>query len=55
MSALTGTDSDLLLRDAAAFVHQEGSSPCIGVVRAARGGWSSSIPTLPTGRSTTRH
>ena len=39
MSALTGTDSDLLLRDAAAFVHQEGSSPCIGVVRAARGGW----------------
>ena len=39
MSALTGTDSDLLLRDAAAFVHQEGSSPCIGVIRAARGGW----------------
>ncbi|MFZ4530307.1 MAG: aminotransferase class III-fold pyridoxal phosphate-dependent enzyme [Alsobacter sp.] len=39
MTAPTGTSPDLLHRDAAAFMHQDGSSPCIGVIRGARGGW----------------
>ncbi|MBS7542820.1 aminotransferase class III-fold pyridoxal phosphate-dependent enzyme [Ancylobacter oerskovii] len=30
---------DLVARDAAAFFHQHGSSPCIGALRAARGIW----------------
>lgn len=30
---------DLTARDAAAFFHQHGSSPCIGALRAARGIW----------------
>lgn len=34
------TDSDdLTARDAAAFFHQHGSSPCLGALRAARGIW----------------
>jgi 4-aminobutyrate aminotransferase len=39
MRPLSGTGADLLHRDAAAFIHQEGSSPCMGVIRAALGGW----------------
>jgi len=39
MNSLTGTSPDLLHRDAAAFMHQEGSSPCMGVIRTAHGGW----------------
>lgn len=39
MSAPTGRGPDLLHRDATAFMHQDGSSPCMGVIRAARGGW----------------
>ena len=31
--------SDLVARDAAAFIHQDGSSPCIGALRSARGIW----------------
>lgn len=31
--------ADLVARDAAVFLHQDGSSPCIGALRAAKGLW----------------
>ncbi len=36
---MTGARDDLVARDAAAFFHQHGSSPCIGALRAAGGCW----------------
>ena len=39
---MTG-DADLVARDGAVFFHQEGSSPCIGALRAARGLWIEDI------------
>ncbi|WP_395662422.1 aminotransferase class III-fold pyridoxal phosphate-dependent enzyme [Aestuariivirga sp.] len=31
--------ADIVARDAAVFIHQDGSSPCIGALRAAKGLW----------------